>query len=80
LEEDESPEDFDECQCGGKLYYSETKPGRSRLKFYGTLSLIVIITMAAVGFFVSWHPISTILYPHQQFLLLITVDQSVRRS
>nr|WP_054858430.1 hypothetical protein [Methanobacterium formicicum] len=51
MEEDESPEDFDECQCGGKLYYSETKPGRSRLKFYGTLSLIVIITMAAVGFF-----------------------------
>ncbi|AXV40989.1 MAG: hypothetical protein CIT02_01960 [Methanobacterium sp. BAmetb5] len=56
LEDDESPEDFDECQCGGKLYYSETKPGRSRVKFYGTLSLIVIITMAAVGFFVFLAP------------------------
>ncbi|CDG65142.1 MAG: hypothetical protein PWQ15_649 [Methanobacterium sp.] len=52
LEEDESPEDFDKCHCGGTLYYSEHKPQMSRVKFYGILSLIFLITLAAVGGFV----------------------------
>lgn len=52
---DESPGDFDSCQCGGKLIYSEnldSKPQMSRKKFYGALSLIAILTILVAGYIV----------------------------
>jgi len=55
LGDDESPADFDSCQCGGKLIYSEnldSKPQMSRKKFYGALSLIAILTILAAGYIV----------------------------
>lgn len=55
LDDDESPDDFDRCQCGGKLIYSEYleyKPRMSRKKFYGALSVIAILTILAAGYIV----------------------------
>lgn len=54
LDDDESPEDFDTCRCGGKLVYSEhlDKPRMSRKKFYGTLSVIFILTIMAAGYII----------------------------
>lgn len=55
LGDDESPEDFDSCQCGGKLIYSEyleSKPRMGRKKFYGALSVIAILTILAAGYIV----------------------------
>jgi len=55
LGDDESPEDFDSCQCGGKLIYSEyreSKPRMGRKKFYGALSVIAILTILVAGYIV----------------------------
>ncbi len=55
LDDDESPEDFDSCSCGGKLIYSEyldSKPRMSRKKFYGALSVIFILTILAAGYII----------------------------
>ena len=64
LDDDESPEDFDRCRCGGKLVYSEYldfKPRMSRKKFYGTLSIIFILTVMAAGYIILFmDPLSEI--------------------
>lgn len=63
LDDDESPEDFDTCRCGGKLVYSENldKPRMSRKKFYGALSVIFILTILAAGYIILFmDPISEI--------------------
>jgi hypothetical protein len=63
LDDDESPEDFDICRCGGKLVYSENldKPRMSRKKFYGALSVIFILTILAAGYIILFmDPISEI--------------------
>jgi hypothetical protein len=55
LDDDESPEDFDSCQCGGKLIYSEYLESKSRMgkkKFYGALSVIAILTILVAGYIV----------------------------
>jgi len=55
LDDDESPEDFDSCRCGGKLVYAEhldSKPRMSRKKFYGALSVIFILTIMAAGYII----------------------------
>ncbi|EKQ52316.1 MAG: hypothetical protein B655_1898 [Methanobacterium sp. Maddingley MBC34] len=64
LDDDESPEDFDSCRCGGKLVYSEyldSKPRMSRKKFYGALSVIFILTVMAAGYIILFmDPLSEI--------------------
>lgn len=55
LDDDESPEDFDRCQCGGKLLYSEhlnLKPRMSKKRFYGALSVIALLTVLVAGYIV----------------------------
>ncbi|NYB52362.1 MAG: hypothetical protein HVN35_07395 [Methanobacteriaceae archaeon] len=58
LQDDESPEDFESCRCGGQLFYSETldKPRGSRIKFYGILSAIIILTILGVSYFAFFMP------------------------
>jgi len=49
LEEDESPEDFESCQCGGQLSYSESIQLESRSKkkgFYFGFSFLIIVIIA----------------------------------
>jgi hypothetical protein len=55
LDEDESPEDHKRCSCGGKLVYSEyldSKPRKTRKKFYGLVLAIVILTIIAAGYLI----------------------------
>lgn len=55
LDDDESPEKYDRCRCGGKLVYSKnlnSKPRMSRKKFYGALSVIFILTILAAGYII----------------------------
>jgi hypothetical protein len=58
LQEDESPEDFESCHCGGQLVYSETlnKPRMSRKKFFGILMAIVILTILATSYIAFFMP------------------------
>jgi hypothetical protein len=48
LGEDESPEDFDSCQCGGQLIYTEyiqSKPRGKSKRFYIAFSVLIFITV-----------------------------------
>jgi hypothetical protein len=50
LEDDESPEDFDSCQCGGKLIYTEyldLKSVPKREKSYSILFVLIILVLIA---------------------------------
>jgi len=50
LEEDESPEDFDKCQCGGRLIYTEYLDLKSipkRKKSYSLLFVLIILVLIA---------------------------------
>jgi hypothetical protein len=53
LEEDESLEEFDSCQCGGQLVYTEyiqSEPRGKRKRFYVTLSLLILSIMGMALF------------------------------
>lgn len=63
LEEDESPEDFDRCQCGGQLIYTEhieDKPqsrGQNRgKKVYVLVSFFIILVVVAAAFMANVIP------------------------
>ncbi len=53
LDEDESPEDFDRCHCGGQLYYSQYvdyQPKRNGKKVYALLSIFIVLVVIAAGY------------------------------
>jgi hypothetical protein len=53
LEEDESPEDFDRCHCGGKLIYSENLENESKgkgKKVYALLAIFIILVVLVAGY------------------------------
>lgn len=59
LDDDEDPKNYDKCQCGGKLVYSEnldSKPPRSRKKLYIALSLILILIITGVSYLIFFIP------------------------
>jgi hypothetical protein len=53
LEEDESPEDFDSCHCGGQLIYEEYldfEPKRKGKKVYVLVSVLILLVVMVVAF------------------------------
>ncbi len=58
LQENESPDDFESCHCGGQLVYSKTrnKPKMSRIKFYSILSAIIILTILGASYIAFFMP------------------------
>lgn len=55
LEEDESPQDYDYCRCGGELIYSEYldyQPKRNGRKFYALMSVLILLVVI-VGTFIA---------------------------
>jgi hypothetical protein len=57
LDEDETPSDFDSCQCGGQLVYTEylqSEPRRKGKRFYLALSVLIFITVLVIALFVPY--------------------------
>jgi len=55
LSEDEHPDDFDSCQCGGPLVYTEyiqSEPKGKSKRFYLGLSVLIFITVMGMALFI----------------------------